>query len=140
MSRPHGDGPARLGWDDERAVADPAGERVGVEQPGLVLAVQAQQVVVRRQRSRRAVLRRRHATQHADDRPVTAVDVGEPLAVGQHRRDAIRLLGEPSSSYVTPRTQLPVLRYSGFRSFDGWLDIVIENDVVTSVSLEADWS
>jgi hypothetical protein len=62
------------------------------------------------------------------------------LRVGHSRTDVLRHLGEPTSSYVQERTGHEVLRYSRYRSFDGWLDITIDHDHVTVITFEDDWS
>jgi hypothetical protein len=62
------------------------------------------------------------------------------LRVGHSRTDVLRHLGEPTSSYVQERTGHEVLRYSRYRSFDGWLDITIDHDHVTVITFEDDRS
>ena len=62
------------------------------------------------------------------------------LRVGHSRTDVLRHLGQPTSSYVQEGTGHEVLRYAGYRSFDGWLDITIDHDHVTVITFEADWS
>ena len=67
-------------------------------------------------------------------------EVSGGLRIGHSRSEVVRRLGEPTSTYVKDGTRYEVLRYSRFRSFDGWLDVTIADDHVTVITFEDDWS
>ena len=62
------------------------------------------------------------------------------LRVGHSRSDAIQRLGTPTATFIPTGTYHEVLRYSRYRSFDGWLDVTIADDRVTAITFEVDWS
>ena len=62
------------------------------------------------------------------------------LRVGQSRSEVIRRLGTPTAAFTREGTHNEVLRYSRYRSFDGWLDVTIASDRVTVLTFEDDWS